>query len=1079
MSRFILALGAAALMAVPAQAWQDGDAPEEVIEGEPEIAPEGGWDITAPPGMETREITLDVTEGTWMSLDVSPDGSMIAFDLLGDIYTMPISGGAATNIASGLAWDIQPRFSPDGSQIAFTSDRAGGDNIWVMNTDGSEPRQISRENFRLMNNPTWSPDGRYIAGRKHFTTSRSAGTGEIWMWHVLGGNGVQLVERPSEAFQKEQGEPIFDPAGGGIYYTRAISTGSTFTYADDSNGDLFNIFRYDLESGETETIVDGAGGAVRAAPSPDGRHMAFVRRERINDVLTTGLYVKDLNSGATRRLHDLDRDNQETWGVMGMYPNMDWTPDSESIVFWAGGGVHRIDVESGQAEAIPFRVQDTRDIIDPIRPAVEVAPETFQTRMPRQAAVSPDGEQVVFESLGSLYIMDLPGGTPRRLTRDDERREIFPAWSRDGRSIVFASWTDDALGVIRTISPSGRNERRITTEPGLYRRPSFSPDGETIVFEKDGGGFLTSTEWSDRTGIFVIDADGGVMRQVADNGANPHFGAENDRIFLTRAAPGAQLISVNLDGLDERIHANGRLIGEFHVAPDGEHLAFRENYDAYVMPMPMGPQNVGAGMSASALPVVEVSGNGATDIHWTNGGERINWVMGPTLFGADLAEFRPAPGADEFTPPEEGVSLSLTVETDAPEGVTALVGARIITMSSEDGGVIEDGVVIINDNRIVSVGSRAEVDIPSGARIADMSGHVITPGFIDAHAHGAQGTDGLIPQQNWSTQAHLALGVTTVFDPSSQARHIFAAGEFQRAGRILQPRTYSTGEIVYGAQARGFYAQIDAADDAREHVYRLAAQGAHGIKNYNQPRREQRQQVVLASQESGIISVAEGGSNYHMDMSMVADGNTSIEHNLPVEHIYEDVLQMFEQSEVALTPTLVVTYGGLAADPYWRQATDVWLHPILSQHVPPHILRPGSVRRTTAPESDFVDANAAMSSRRLAERGVYVSIGAHGQQQGLAAHWEIWSFARGGMDEVAALATATIVPARHLGLDADLGSIEAGKLADLVVMRSDPLADIRNTDDIAYVMLNGRLYEADTLNETVTGNSRRAPYYWE
>jgi imidazolonepropionase-like amidohydrolase/Tol biopolymer transport system component len=1079
MSRFIAALTATTILSIsPALAWQHDhamaqpDAEAEVME---EAAAAEGWDVANPP-LETRQIDINVTEGTWMSLDVSPDGQTIAFDMLGDIYTMPITGGAATNVSSGLPWEIQPRFSPDGTQLAFTSDREGGDNIWIMDVDGENARAVTSESFRLLNNATWHPGGRYIAARKHFTTSRSAGTGEIWLYHVLGGGGVALVERSSEAFQKELGEPIFSPDGRYIYFTQNVTSGNTFEYAQDSNTNLFNIRRYDMETGETDTAVSGAGGAVRPAPSPDGRYMAFVRRERIRSTL----YLKDLQTGEERRLvAGLDQDMQETWGVTGVYPNMDWMPDSQSLVYWSGGGIHRVDIASGEVSDIPFSVSDTRDVIDPPRPQVEVAPGTFDTRMPRFATASPDGSQVVFETLGQLWMMNADGGDMRRLTRDDgSRRELFPSWSADGRTIVFATWDDDDLGSIRTISARGGRERVLTSEPGHYRRPRFSPDGEMVVFEKDSGGYLTAPEWSETTGIYRVSASGGTMELVRDSGSSPHFAASNDRVFMST---GNNLISVDLDGDNERTHATSSLVTEYQVSPAGDHVAFRENYDLYVSPMLPGPQSVAGGRGGSALPTVEISGNGATYFHWTDGGQRVNWSMGPTFFGADVADFRPNPMAGDddegYSPPTEGLDMSMSVAADVPTGMTAIVGARIITMADADGGIIENGTILIDGNRISAIGG--DIEVPEGARLVDATGQTITPGFIDAHAHGPQGTGEIIPEQNWAAIAHLALGVTTIHDPSNSASHIFAAGEYQRAGRLLAPRIYSTGEIVYGARAPGFYAQIDEYEDAQEHVFRLAAQGAHSIKNYNQPRRDQRQQVVAAAIEAGVAVVAEGGSNYHMDMAMVADGNTSIEHNLPQAMIYEDVLSMYSQTEVAYTPTLVVTYGGLAADPYWRQATDVWLHPILSQHVPPHVLQPGSVRRTTAPESDFVDDDSARTAHMLMERGVPVSIGAHGQQQGLAAHWEMWSFVRGGFTPLEALRTATSAPAAHLGFDNDIGTLEVGKLADLVIMNANPLDDIGNTDEIDSVMLNGRLYDADTMNEIVTSDDERPAYYWD
>ena len=1034
------------------------------------------WDVADPP-LESREVAINVDEGTWMSLDVSPNGRRIAFDLLGDIYTMPIAGGDATVIAQGRAWDMQPRFSPDGSMIAFTSDRGGGDNIWVMNADGSDKRQVTKEDFRLLNNPTWSPDGRFIAARKHFTTQRSLGVGEIWLYHVSGGAGVQLVERPSEAHQKELGEPIFSADGRYIYYSQNVTPGSTFIYAQDSNTDLFNIKRYDMETGEIETAVSGAGGAVRPAPSPDGEKIAFVRRERMQ----SKLYIKDFETGAERAIYDdLDRDLQEIWAVHGIYPNMDWLPGGRDLVFWAGGKIRRINTETGERAVIPFRVSDARVVTPAPRPQVDVAPDTFRTKMVKFATVSPNGRFVVFESLGKLYVKSMSGGAPRRLTRQSEDFEFFPSWSADSRRLVYVSWNDETLGTIRTVGVGGGTGRAATKAPGHYRFPRFSPDGRIMVFEKARGGGLVNDDFSEAPGVYRMPAGGGDMFRVADAGAYPHFADGNDRIFLTRTeGDKGSLVSVDLDGNDARVHAAGDFVTEYQVAPSGEYVAFRENYNAYVMPLTAGPQEIASGRKASAVPVVRASRYAGDYLNWS--GERLHWSMGPTLYAASVGDMLPAApkgeDAEGYEPPETGVDLSIEAEAAKPSGVVALTRATVVTMADDDGGVIEDATILIRDNRIARVGQGFAV--PPDANTVDVSGKVIIPGLIDAHAHGPYGAGDMIPQQNWSLMAHLALGVTTIHDPSNAASTVFAAGEYQRAGKIVAPRIYSTGEIVYGAKAPGFYAVVDSYEDALAHVKRLKAQGAHSIKNYNQPRRDQRQQVIAAGIAEDIAVVAEGGSLFHMDMGLVQDGTTSIEHNMPQEHLYEDVLTLYAGSDAAYTPTLVVAFGGVNGDSYWRDKMNVWEHPILSAHAPPRVLQASSVRRQKAPEEDYYDDDAARTAKLLADRGVPVSIGAHGQQQGLAAHWELWSFARGGMSPLDVLKTGTVWPAEHLGFAADIGSIEEGKLADLVILNSNPLNDIRNSDDIAMVMLNGRLYDAKTLNEVETGNFERGQYWWE
>jgi len=522
----------------------------------------------------------------------------------------------------------------------------------------------------------------------------------------------------------------------------------------------------------------------------------------------------------------------------------------------------------------------------------------------------------------------------------------------------------------------------------------------------------------------------------------------------------ANLISTNLLGNDERTHASSELAQSFHISPTGHNIAVRENYNLYVMPALLGPQNVAAAPGGKALPITKLSENGATYPSWSKDGESLNWSLGPDIFTANVLN---AMDDEDFDSPDPVKSLNMIFNADKPKDIVVLKNAHIITMDDKKGGVIENGMMVIEGDRIKSVGK--DMTYSKNATVIDLKGKTIMPGLIDAHAHGPQGTDELIPQQNWETVATLALGVTTIFDPSSRASEIFAAGELQQTGKLLAPRTFSTGEVIYGAKAPGFYASIKDYDDAYEHVARLKTQGAHGVKNYNQPRRDQRQQVAEAARELDILNVAEGGSLFHMDLSLVADGNSAVEHNLPQAKLYDDVIQFYSQTNVAYTPTLAVTYGGVRGEDYYYQESDVWKHPILSKHVNPDILRARAVRRQMAPIEDYADDDSAATAKQLMEAGVLVNIGAHGQREGLAAHWEMWSFERGGMSPLQALQTATVNPAKHLGFWHDIGSLEEGKLADLVILDANPLDDIRNSDKISKVMLGGRLYDAKTMNE--------------
>jgi imidazolonepropionase-like amidohydrolase len=212
---------------------------------------------------------------------------------------------------------------------------------------------------------------------------------------------------------------------------------------------------------------------------------------------------------------------------------------------------------------------------------------------------------------------------------------------------------------------------------------------------------------------------------------------------------------------------------------------------------------------------------------------------------------------------------------------------------------------------------------------------------------------------------------------------------------------------------------------------------------------------------------------------MVIDGHTKIEHALPVERVYDDVVQLWSQTRVGYTPTFVVAYGGLDGEHYWYAKTNVWEDPRLLAFVPRRVVDARSRRPVTAPDNEWNHIAVAQEAFKLHQAGVPITIGAHGQREGLGSHWEMWSMVQGGMSPHEALRCATISGAQSLGYDREIGSLEPGKLADLVVMDKDPLQDIRNTNSISRVMVNGRLYDAATMNEVAPRQKPRPSFWWE
>ncbi len=1039
------------------------------------------WEVSNP-GKEFNYKTHSFTtnEGTWMNLDVSPDGKTIVFDMLGDIYTLPISGGDAKAIRTGIPFEIQPRFSPDGSKISFTSDAGGGDNIWTMNADGSDAQQITKEDFRLLNNAVWSADGNYLIARKHFTSGRSLGAGEMWQYHKTGGSGLQLTKRKND--QQDVNEPFASPDGKYLYYSEDVYPGGYFQYNKDPNSQIYTIKRYNFETAKNEVVTGGPGGAARPTISRDSKKLAFVKRVRTKSVL----YIQDLETGEEWPIYDsLNKDQQEAWAIFGVYPNFSWMPNNEELIFWSGGKINKININTQLVTNIPFTAKVNIDLAETVHFNTRLESETFTPKMIRHAVTSPDGSYMVFSALGHLYKKTLPNGQPERLTNSTDF-EFEPAFSPNGSEIIYVSWNDTEKGAIYKISSYGGSPVKLTSKKGIYRTPSFSAKGNKITFRKEKGNTDQGFTFTKNNGIYIMNADGSDEKFVIEKGEYPVFSEDGKRIFLQTGGTyfgniEKKLISVTLDGHDEKTHITSKYANRLVPSPDNKWVAFTNLHKLYVAPLVLNGQTINLDDKTKAFPVSQLAKDAGINIHWSPNSEKVMWTLGDQYFSNELKNrFTFLEGSPEKVPEVtlEGIKIKLEAAVDKPKGRIAFTNARIITMEGDK--VIEDGTIVINGNKIETIGEASKVSIPNDAKVYSAAGKTIMPGMVDAHAHVGAFRYGLPSQQYWPFVVNLAFGVTTAHDPSANTETVFTLSELQKSGEIVGPRLFSTGFILYGADG-DFKAVINNLEDARSSIRRTKAFGAKSVKSYNQPRRDQRQQVLQAARELGINVVPEGGSTFYHNITQVIDGHSGIEHNIPVAPVYKDILEVWSKSGTGYTPTLIVNYGGMNGEFYYYERDNVWENEKLLTFSPRSIIDSRSRHRMKTPQEEYKNGHILVSEtvKNLSDAGVKVNMGAHGQLQGLGAHWETWMLQQGGMSNLEALKAATINSAQYIGAGEDIGSLKEGKFADLIVMDENPLVDIENTESIKMVMINGRLYDTETMNEIGNNPKERLPFFWE
>lgn len=1006
-----------------------------------------------------RTLEFTAREGTWMHPDVSPDDRTILFDLLGDIYAVDAGGGAARPLLTGPPFESQPVFSPDGRHIAFISDRSGITNLWIANADGSGPRMLSREtSLNVMTSPGWSVDGQTVNVSRMV---HSLLVFEIWSFGLDGAPGVQVTKAGSETWDERQNAigPVASPDGRYLYY--AVKQGHTWTIKDPP---VWSVARRDLKSGVEQTVVQGGGGAMSPALSADGHTLAYAAR----DGQRTVIRLRTLDTGEDRILAPIDHDGQEGGYYAGLTPRFRFSPDDRSILLSVDGGLARIAVDDGARSDIPFSAEVRLAIGPDTHMSIPEETGPVRVRVIQSPSLSPDGARFAFTALGGLYVQDMAGGLPRRLVEAGDLA-FQPSWSPDGETLAYITWSAATGGAIWTLPAAGGAPTRLTTSPALYTEPVFSPDGATIAALRASGydriHAISEISPLRQTDVIRLPVGGGVETLVA-----PVFGARflefaPDGQTLRLYTPGG-LASVPLTGGEPRIdfaavvQSPSQYVGvpvaadEVRLNPAGDKALVRAASQIWLVDVParQGDQPSRIDLTPAPDGAVRLTRVGADFMGWADGGETIAWSVGSTLHTVPVSM-----AGEDAEAGARTVQAGVALPRDTPTGAVVLRGGTALTMRGEE--VIEDADVVVVGNRIAAIGRRGSVAVPDGATIRDVSGKVLTPGLVDAHTHWFAIRRPVHEVNHWEFLANLAFGVTSTLEVQPFTSDIFAYQDMIDTGRMPGPRAWSTGPGVFRNSPNETGADIAAVLSRYRDHYRT-----RNIKAYMVGDRETRRRTARVLAEQGMMATTEGASDLNLNLTHFIDGFAGNEHALPITPIHDDVVRLMAESGTSYTPTLSVLYGGWPALFERIIAERPQDDPRVRRFFPAEMIAEKLRDRHWAPEEQQTYARFAADALRVQRAGGLVAMGSHSEIQGLGMHWEMAAYAAGGATPMEALYAATMGSAGAIGRASEVGSLEPGKFADILIMDADPRDAIVNSRRLHRVMKNGRLYDPMSLS---------------
>jgi imidazolonepropionase-like amidohydrolase/Tol biopolymer transport system component len=971
--------------------------------------------LLAAASVDARDIELSSTQVTSADVAVSPDGATVIFGMLGHLFRVPVTGGAAEQLTFGPNYDKEPVFSPDGAEIAFVSDRDGAEsNIYVLTLRSGKLVQLTHEAWADI--PTFSPDGRDIFYGRHVPATRASfpvrNAERVICRISLSGGAIETVtDQP-----RHLGSIFFLPDGRPAW---------TSAEMDSASGDYATHIQALSAPGVTHTLLSVSGIADWAV-APVGGNTLYIHRvtgsayEEWVPPATEDVLALPLNGGPPKAV--LPAEGLGRFSV---------TANGEHLVLGDRGRLFVVTLPNGSETPIDFHAEVKLTVLGRALPPNGVVPVEGDVRAVQTPRLSPDGHTLIFGAAGFLWRQTLGGGRAERLTPGDVL-ESSPAFSPDGHTLAYVA-SDRGTDSIELLDLNQRKTRTLHTGAGLGSL-AFSHDGHRLLA-------TINRNFVDESVVMIDLASTAVttLFPVSLWSPRPSFAVDDRSILYSSDSSGVgnlYRVPLTSGAAPEAVTRFANFISDAQLTSDGRTLVFRRNRSIFAVPV--------TAEGADESKVRKLSAEGGESFSLTSDGADVVYAVGPRVWVQSLAGSR---------------KHELTVDLVMPSAVpptTLLTHVRLLNFAV--GGFGDETSVLIQDGRILRVGSDAIRDAPPGTSVIDAQGRYAIPGLIDFHAHTGDA----------NPNALIGYGITSVRDTGYNLDQLTALRDRSEHTGTAVPRYFFAGELFEGERPywgdRGSLL-ITNERDARDYVRRFKALGVDFIKVYPSLSWQLHREVSEEALRQGLAVVGHGTSVEEITRSVIL-GFYSLEHTNLTGPLYDDVLDMLAASGAHWDPTLAC----MGADS------------LLVRDSPEELTAARFLGLTPSSYLQFaaLDAYAGVSTptlrgvlaaqmdsiRRAAQRGVKLHAGTDAPNPqcffGSSLHWELQRFVEAGLAPLEVLRIASLDAAKELGRE-DLGSLEAGKAADLVLLDRDPLVDIRNTRSIWRVIRGGWVFDPDRL----------------